>query len=103
MGMCLLSFFAIEPDTAQHSNVVLHNLQILAYTLFRTRTNLQIVMYGAHITHVYEASLSFEICKKVLKSSNKCTYMWCVQTFIFGYGSLYQLHEREKFIESLKK
>jgi hypothetical protein len=99
--MLLLSFFALQPEDAVYTITIVQQLKEFAFWLFRTRFNLQIVLYGAHIAHLYEASVAFKLCRQDLKCSAWNTYAWCVQTSIFGYGALGLLYKRVEFMKRL--
>lgn len=103
VGMLLLSFFAFEPEDSEYQWNVLKQLKSLAYFLFRCRFNLQLLLAAAHVAHLYETKVAFNLCRNELKCSVWNTYAWCVQTTIFGYGSLGLLYDRVAVLQSLKE
>ena len=101
VGMCMLSFFALEQEDASYDWYVFRQLKTLVYFLFRYQVNLQLLLAAAHLSHCLEAIVAYYLCRRELKCSVWNTYAWCIQTCIFGYGSLGLLYARVKFMSHL--
>lgn len=104
LGMFLLTFFAVGgKSTVPYFDLLYDNMHVWGCDgSFVTRRNLQVVLVGAHMAHVYEARQAMTICDELgVRSGLKLC--WAMQTFVFGIGSLSILHARQDFMRGLHK
>jgi hypothetical protein len=99
----LLAIFALEEENVAHTSEIINQLKKISYLIFRSRTNLQILLLAVHIAHIFETYLAVIICRDDLRCRTGLQYCWAIQTLVFGIGSLYILQERQKFMKMLKE
>jgi nucleoside-diphosphate-sugar epimerase len=93
-GMGLLYYVACWDTDHLVEGHALYYVKALAYAIFKTRLNLQIVLALACWTHIAEGVYAAYYAARVIKCTNTWE-LWLFQTVLLGYPSMKELLKRK--------